>query len=150
MAPTFSSLDASSYQHPIRGGLFDILQEKTVAVMTERGIEYKTMSEHPISWADDQDPFRHVMGPNYANLAGNCFIRVLESFEEQLKDQYPDFMSGSRIGPMTNNYTMKISRVAKYPDTVCFHPSYPKTILKEYETNTSHGVAKSSLQRPAF
>lgn len=86
--------------------------------MLEQGIEYNLLTENPLSWADDQDPFGHVMTQAYAHYAGNCFMRLLESFQGQLRDKFSDFMSGSGIGPMTNNLTLKIKRVVKYPDLV--------------------------------
>ncbi|CAG8908464.1 unnamed protein product [Penicillium egyptiacum] len=116
MAPTFSPLDASSYQHPDRNGPYGPLREATVLAMLEQGIEYNALSENPISWADDQDPFGHVMAQAYVHYAGNCFVRLLESFQDLLKDEFSKFMSGRAIGPMTNQYTVKIKRVVKYPD----------------------------------
>lgn len=90
--------------------------------MMEQGIEYNTLSEKPLSWADDQDPFGHVMAQAYTHYSGNCFIRVLESFQVNLKDEFPRFMSGKAIGPMTNKLSLKIMRVVKYPDTVSSNP----------------------------
>ena len=133
---SLSALDASSYQHPIRGGPFEKLREATVLAMMEQGIEYNTLSENPLSWADDQDPFGHVMTQAYAHYSGNCFIRVLESFQANLKDEFPRFMSGKAIGPMTNKTSLKINRVVKYPDTVS---SIPHFLKFNFERLMDHG-----------
>lgn len=114
-----SPLIASSYQHPERDGEFGALQQKTIQQMMERGIEYSTLAEHPVSWAEDQDPFGHVMAQAYAHISAKCFTRFLESFHEKLQDEFPKFMSGRGIGPMTNRYTMTIKTPIKYPDLVC-------------------------------
>ncbi|KAJ5108355.1 hypothetical protein N7456_005030 [Penicillium angulare] len=116
MAPSFSPLDASSYRHPDRKGPYEPLREATIHAMTEQGIEYNLLSEIPLSWADDQDPFGHVTAQAYGHYVVNCFVRLLESFQHQLKGNFSDFMSGRGIGPMTNQYTTKIKRVVKYPD----------------------------------
>ncbi|KAJ6181228.1 hypothetical protein N7519_011689 [Penicillium mononematosum] len=116
MAPTFSPLDASSYRHPHRNGPYESLREATILAMLEQGIEYNTLSENPVSWADDQDPFGHVMAQSYMHYAGNSFIRLLESFEGHLKDEFPRFMSGRGIGAMSKQCSMKAKRVVKYPD----------------------------------
>ncbi|QLI69386.1 uncharacterized protein G6M90_00g066500 [Metarhizium brunneum] len=76
------------------------------------------MAEHALSWAEDQDPFGHVMSQAYPHINAKCFTRLLESFEESLKDKFPDFMGARGISAMTNRYTMAVKRVVKYPDTV--------------------------------
>ncbi|KAG2421223.1 hypothetical protein HFD88_000839 [Aspergillus terreus] len=116
MAKFASPLDASSYLHPERHGEFGALRQKTIQQMTERGIEYSTLAEHPVSWADDQDPFGHVMTQAYAHVNGKCFNRFLESFHENLQDEFPRFMSGRGIGPMTNKLNLTIKTPIKYPD----------------------------------
>ncbi|KAJ6140205.1 hypothetical protein N7471_006691 [Penicillium samsonianum] len=118
MAPNSSALDASSYRHPDRNGPYEPLRKATILAMLEQGIEYNTLSENLLSWADDQDPFGHVMAQAYVHYAGNCFVRLLESFQDRLKDNFSDLMSGDGIGPMTNQYTLKIKRVVKYPDLI--------------------------------
>ncbi|CAG7944297.1 unnamed protein product [Penicillium nalgiovense] len=107
MAPTFSPLDASSYRHPDRNGPYESLREATILAMLEQGIDYNSLSENPISWADDQDPFGHVKAQAYMNYVGNSFIRLLESFEGHPRDEFPRFMSGCGIGPMTNQCSME-------------------------------------------
>ncbi|GES62056.1 hypothetical protein ATEIFO6365_0005003200 [Aspergillus terreus] len=116
MAKFASPLEASSYLHPERHVEFGALRQKTIQQMTERGIEYSTLAEHPVSWADDQDPFGHVMTQAYAHVNGKCFNRFLESFHEKLQDEFPRFMSGRGIGPMTNKLNLTIKTPIKYPD----------------------------------
>jgi len=113
-----TALEASSYQHPIQHGQYDQFCEETIKKMVESGCEYATMAAHAISWAEDQDPFGHVMSQAYPHINAKCFTRLLESFEETLKDKFPDFMAGHGISAMTNRYSMVVKKVAKYPDMI--------------------------------
>jgi hypothetical protein len=122
MAPFLSALDASSYQSPDQNGRFSQFREKTVQAMIEQGIERSTLAEHGISWGEDQDPFGHVMAQTYPHICAKSFTRLLESFQEQLKDKFPDFMAGRGISVMTNRYNQAGKRMVKYPDLVCFYP----------------------------
>jgi hypothetical protein len=122
MAPFSSALDASSYQNPDQTGRFSQFREKIVQAMVERGIERSTLAEHGISWAEDQDPFGHVMAQTYPHICSKSCMRLVESFQEQLKDRFPDFMAGRGISIMTNRYTQIGKRMVKYPDLVCFYP----------------------------
>lgn len=118
MPPPASALLASSYQHPNPDGPFRSLRQTITQEMVERGFEYATMTEHAISWAEDQDPFGHVMVQTYMHIFARCFNRLLESFQEHLKDEFHTFMSPQGIGPVTNNLTLRMKRVIKYPDLV--------------------------------
>ncbi|KAJ6026040.1 hypothetical protein N7444_013719 [Penicillium canescens] len=118
MAPFMSALDASSYQSPDQNGSYSLLREKTVQAMIERGIDRPTLAEYGISWGEDQDPFGHVMAQTYPHIGAKSFTRLLESFQEQLKDRYPDFMAGRGISVMTNRLNQAGKRMVKYPDLV--------------------------------
>ncbi|KAH8692075.1 hypothetical protein BGW36DRAFT_437919 [Talaromyces proteolyticus] len=89
MAKLMSALEASSYQHPNLNGPFGVLRKETVQTMVERGLEYSSLAEHPLCMGGRS-------GPIWA-----CVSR---------------FMASRVIGPLTNRMTMKIKRVAKYPD----------------------------------
>ncbi|KAJ5985698.1 hypothetical protein N7522_012894 [Penicillium canescens] len=116
MAPFMSALDASSYQSPDQNGSYSLLREKTVQAMIERGLDRPTLAEYGISWGEDQDPFGHVMAQTYPHIGAKSFTRLLESFQEQLKDRYPDFMAGRGISVMTNRLNQAGKRMVKYPD----------------------------------
>ncbi|KAI9932545.1 hypothetical protein ASPWEDRAFT_730388 [Aspergillus wentii DTO 134E9] len=116
MRPFKSALEASSYQHPASNGPWAQRRDETISKMLEQGLEYPTLAEHPIAWAEDQDPFGHVMTQTYPHINAKCFLRLLESFEEQLKDRFPDFMKARGIGIMSNRLVLSMKRVVKYPD----------------------------------
>ncbi|KAI1370800.1 hypothetical protein F4677DRAFT_437262 [Hypoxylon crocopeplum] len=118
MAQFNSALEASSYLHPDRNGPYAQHREHTVKKMLNSGCEYITLAEHPLSWADDQDPFRHVMAQAYPRITSRCFNRLLESFEEALKEEFTSFTEARGISVVTKTYATTIRRVAKYPDTM--------------------------------
>ena len=120
--PNFkTALDASSYQHPDRKGPYSQPRQEMIQQILERGYEYSSLSEHPVAWAEDQDPSGHVMFQAYFHITSRCFIRVWETFEEQLKERFAGFMNGGGIGAVSKSYNVSVKRVAKYPDLVCFH-----------------------------
>lgn len=82
------------------------------------GYEYETMFEHPVSWGDDQDPFKHVTTSSYTRYFVNAGIRFFESFQGSLKDKFKEFMNAEGIGIVVRHYTADIRRPVKYPDSV--------------------------------
>jgi hypothetical protein len=88
MAPlvTFpSDLAASSYQARGGGDLYAPLREKVVAIALAMGYDRDTMVEYGVNWSDDQNPFGHVKNHGYLRLMTMCNMRVIFSFEAQLK-----------------------------------------------------------------
>lgn len=69
-------------------------------------------------WADDQDPFGHIMNAGFSHFASSCNFRVFESFEAQLGDKINDFINAKGIGVMVKQFTVDIKRPVSYPDSV--------------------------------
>lgn len=109
---------ASSYLNPDGGEAYAGPRQKVVAQATAMGYDVPTMTEHGVSWADDQDPFGHVGGATYAHLVFTCNFRVFESFARCLKDKYEDLLHARVVGVLTKTYSMDIKRQVSYPDCV--------------------------------
>ncbi|KAH8425944.1 uncharacterized protein LDX57_003683 [Aspergillus melleus] len=86
--------------------------------MLEQGNEYSTLTQHSVAWAEDQDPFGHVMFQTYGHISAQCGNRVIESFQEHLGDKFPEFMTAKGISAMSRRITITVRRVVKYPDLV--------------------------------
>lgn len=123
-AKIVSPLEASSYHHPYGGAAYAALREQVVKTATAMGYDPTTMTEHGIVWADDQDPFGHVMGAAYPHYIAVCNFRVFESFEPQLKEKFEDLLKARGIGVITKTYTVDLLRPVSYPDSVCLEPLY--------------------------
>jgi hypothetical protein len=113
-----SPLDASSYHHPNGGGAYAPLREIIIKTATAMGYDEATMSEHGIVWADDQDPFGHVLGAAYPHFGAVCNFRLFESFAEQLKDKYEDLVKARGVGVVTKSFETELMRPVSYPDSV--------------------------------
>lgn len=113
-----TALEASSYFHPDRGEVFHQQTQETIHEILEQGYEYPTLTQHNVSWAEDQDPFGHVMWQAYGHISAQCFNRVIESFQEPLGDKFQEFMTARGISAMSRRITMDVKRVVKYPDLV--------------------------------
>ena len=113
-----SPLEASSYHHPNGGDSYAPLREKIVKTATAMGYDVPTMSEHGVIWADDQDPFGHVLGAAYPHFGAVSGFRMFESFAEQLKDKYGDLFKAKGIGVMTKTFETELKRPVSYPDSV--------------------------------
>lgn len=111
-------LEASSYHHPYGGAAYAPLRDQVVKTATAMGYDPATMTEHGIVWADDQDPFGHVMGAAYPHYIAACNFRVFESFEVQLKEKFEDLLKARGIGVITKTYTVDLQRPVTYPDSV--------------------------------
>lgn len=120
MATFNNKLDASSYQHPGRDGPFQPLREKAMQSMVAAGIDYEYLAESPVAWAEDQDPFGHVTSQVYTHYAARAFNRMLDSWSIILGDKFAALEGASGVGVITNQYSVKIKRVVKYPDTVSY------------------------------
>ncbi|KAF9871771.1 hypothetical protein CkaCkLH20_10705 [Colletotrichum karsti] len=116
--PFSSRLEASSYHAPGGGPAYTALREKLVKQIIEQGYDADTMLEHGVVWADDQDPFGHVMGVAYSRFAAACNFRVVESFEAQLGDKVDDFINAKNVGMIVKEYTVDMKRQVSYPDSI--------------------------------
>ena len=83
------------------------------------GYDPKTMVERGVVWAEDQDPYGHVMHSQYIHFFGMCVHRVTESYDEFLDEQeYNDMILGKRVVPVVKKYELDIRRPVVYPDSV--------------------------------
>ncbi|KAK8089872.1 hypothetical protein PG997_004833 [Apiospora hydei] len=83
------------------------------------GYDPATMVERGVVWAEDQDPFGHVMQSQYMHFLGTCFHRVMESYDEHLTEQeYDDMIHARTVVPVVRRYELDIRRQVKYPDSV--------------------------------
>ena len=83
------------------------------------GYDPQTMVERGIVWAEDQDPFGHVMQSQYMAFLGICFHRVMESYDEFLnEEEYNDMILAKTVIPVVRRYELDIRRQVTYPDSV--------------------------------
>ena len=132
--PKPSRLQASQYFSPyVRAGApgvnasdstikdpYTPLRAKALATLEQMGFEPQTMVERGVAWAEDQDPFGHVMQSQYMHYFGLVWQRVMESYDEYFSpDEYRDLIQGKSILPVIHKYEMQIKRQIKHPDSVC-------------------------------
>lgn len=85
------------------------------------GYDPETMVERGVLWAEDQDPFNHVMHTQYMHFLGTCFHRVMESYAEYMTEgEYEDMITGKSTVPVARKYELDIRRHVKYPDAVSY------------------------------
>jgi acyl-CoA thioesterase FadM len=83
------------------------------------GYAPETMVERGVLWAEDQDPFGHVMQSQYMQYLGVCFHRVMESYDEFLsEEEYNGMNKAQTVVPVVRKYELDIRRQVMYPDTV--------------------------------
>lgn len=95
---------------------------RTTALSTLEALGYdpSTMVERGVVWAEDQDPFGHVMHSQYMHFLGACSHRFMESYSEFLsEEEYDDMIHARTIVPVVRKYELEIRRQVKYPDSVC-------------------------------
>lgn len=99
------------------------LRARALSTLEAMGYDPSTMVERGVIWAEDQDPFGHMMNSQYSHFFSTCFHRVMESFDEYLSEQeYKDMINGRNIIPVIQGYEFKIRRQVKYPDSVSRTP----------------------------
>ncbi|KAJ7084051.1 hypothetical protein B0H15DRAFT_849908 [Mycena belliarum] len=127
--PRLSRLAESAYNSPYsRAGAptphpntdpYAPLRAKALATLEAMGYDPQTMVERGIVWAEDQDPFGHVMQSQYMTFLGTCFHRVMESYDEFLsEEEYNDMILAKSVVPVLRRYQLDIRRQVKYPDTL--------------------------------
>lgn len=95
------------------------LRGRALATLEAMGYDPKTMVERGVLWAEDQDPFGHVMQSQYMHFLGTCFHRVMESYDEFLtRQEYDDMISAKTVIPAVRRYDLDIRRQVTYPDSV--------------------------------
>lgn len=127
--PTSSRLAQSAYNSPYsRAGAptphpncdpYEVLRSRALATLEAMGYDPKTMVEHGVVWAEDQDPYGHVMHSQYMHWAGSCLYRIMEGYDEWLSDQEcADMIQGKTLMIVVKKYELDIRRQVKYPDSV--------------------------------
>jgi acyl-CoA thioesterase FadM len=101
------------------------LRSKALITLESMGYDPQTMVERGVFWAEDQDPFGHVMQSQFMQFLGTCFHRVMESYDEFLSDaEYNDMVLAKTVIPVVRKYELSIRRQVMYPDAVsneCVH-----------------------------
>ncbi|KAI1203667.1 hypothetical protein F5X97DRAFT_283794 [Nemania serpens] len=127
--PTSSRLAQSAYNSPYsRAGAptphpncdpYEVLRSRALATLEAMGYDPKTMVEHGVVWAEDQDPYGHVMHSQYMHWAGSCLYRIMEGYDEWLSDQEcADMIQGKTLMIVVKKYELDIRRQVKYPDSI--------------------------------
>ncbi|ETS74344.1 hypothetical protein PFICI_14210 [Pestalotiopsis fici W106-1] len=94
------------------------------------------MVERGVLWAEDQDPFGHVMQSQYMHFLGTCFHRVMESYDEFLSQQeYDDMIHAKSVVPAIRKYDLDIRRQVKYPASLIV--AYRQDLI---EPTRNHGT----------
>ncbi|KAF4953810.1 hypothetical protein FSARC_12309 [Fusarium sarcochroum] len=95
------------------------LRANALRTLVEMGFDPKTMVEHGIVWAEDQDPFGHVTQSRYMQFLGTCFNRVMESYDGYLnEEEYQQMITGKTVIPVVKKYKLDIKRQVRYPDAL--------------------------------
>ncbi|KAF3065380.1 hypothetical protein GL218_02688 [Daldinia childiae] len=124
-----SRLAESAYQSPYssagapgphpNGDPYASLRSQALSTLEAMGYDPKTMVERGVVWAEDQDPFGHVMHTQYMHFFGQCFYRVMESYDEFLSEQeYDDMINAKTVIPVIRRYSLDIRKQVKYPDSL--------------------------------
>ncbi|KAH7110905.1 hypothetical protein B0J11DRAFT_599212 [Dendryphion nanum] len=127
--PCLSRLAESAYNSPYtRAGAptphpntdpYAPLRAQALATLESMGYDPLTMVERGVVWAEDQDPFGHVMQSQYMAYMGVCFHRVMESYAEFLSDEeYNNMILAKTVVPVVRKYELDIRRQVKYPDAL--------------------------------
>ncbi|KAK7935166.1 hypothetical protein PG985_000661 [Apiospora marii] len=95
------------------------LRAQALATLEAMGYDTATMVERGVVWAEDQDPFGHVMQSQFMHFLGTCFHRVMESYDEHLTTQeYDDMVHARTVVPVVRKYELDLRRQVKYPDSL--------------------------------
>jgi hypothetical protein len=101
------------------------LRGRALSTLEAMGFDPETMVERGVLWAEDQDPFGHVMQSQYMHFLGTCFHRVMESYDGFLgRQEYEDMIQARSVVPAIRRYDLDIRRQVKYPDSVRHNWSY--------------------------
>ncbi|KAK8046185.1 hypothetical protein PG996_014249 [Apiospora saccharicola] len=95
------------------------LRAQALATLEAMGYDPATMVERGVVWAEDQDPFGHVMQSQFMHFMGTCFHRVMESYGEHLTErEYDDMIHARTVVPVVRRYELDLRRQVKYPDSL--------------------------------
>lgn len=111
--------------------VYAALRATALASLEAMGFDPSTMVERGVVWAEDQDPFGHVMHSQYMHFLGTCFHRFMESYDEILSEQeYEDMINAKTVVPAIRRYELDIRRQVKYPDSVRIDLASPPPPLR--------------------
>ncbi|KAH5277194.1 hypothetical protein HBI70_095310 [Parastagonospora nodorum] len=95
------------------------LRTKALATLEGMGYDPKTMVERGVLWAEDQDPFGHVMNSRYMQFLGTVIYRVMECYDQYLnEEEYEGMITAKTVIPVVRKYELAILRQVKYPDAL--------------------------------
>ncbi|RYP72120.1 hypothetical protein DL769_004521 [Monosporascus sp. CRB-8-3] len=125
----FSRLAQSAYDSPYSrsgapgphptGDPYAPLRASAISTLEAMGYDPQTMAERGVLWAEDQDPFGHVMQSKFMHFLGIGFHRTMESYDEFLSEQeYADMILAKTVVPVVRKYELDIRRQVKYPDSL--------------------------------
>ncbi|KAI1384496.1 uncharacterized protein F4822DRAFT_415370 [Hypoxylon trugodes] len=123
------------------------LRSQALATLEAMGYDPATMVERGVVWAEDQDPFGHMMHSQYTHFFGTCIHRVMESYDEWLsEEEYDDMINARNVVPVLRRYTMDIRRQVKYPDSLI--AAYRQELIEP--TRNSGTTSLFSLKQQAI
>lgn len=112
------------------------LRGRALSTLEAMGFDPETMVERGVLWAEDQDPFGHVMQSQYMHFLGTCFHRVMESYDGFLgRQEYEDMIQARSVVPAIRRYDLDIRRQVKYPDSLIV--AYRQDLI---EPTRNHGT----------
>ncbi|KAF2118087.1 hypothetical protein BDV96DRAFT_620131 [Lophiotrema nucula] len=156
-SPRKSRLAESAYNSPYDGAgaptphpnsdPYAALRAKALATLESMGYDPQTMVERGVVWAEDQDPFGHVMHSQYMTFLGTCFHRIMESYDEFLsEEEYNNMILAKTVVPVVRKYELDIRRQVKYPDSLI--ATYREDCIEP--TRNSGTTSLFSLQQQAI
>ncbi|KAF2864791.1 hypothetical protein BDV95DRAFT_508618 [Massariosphaeria phaeospora] len=123
------------------------LRASGLATLEAMGYDPQTMVERGVLWAEDQDPFGHVMQSQFMQYLGTGFHRVMESYDEFLtEEEYNGMILATTVVPVVRKYELDIRRQVKYPDTLIV--AYRQDLIEP--TRNSGTTSLFSLQQQAI
>ncbi|KAJ8127624.1 hypothetical protein O1611_g6012 [Lasiodiplodia mahajangana] len=140
-----SQVDESSYHSPGGGKVYQPLREQIVNQALAQGYDEVSMTEHGIDWADDQDTFGHVTNARYNHYVSACNMRLLESFQEYLKDKFPDFINARTIGAIIKSTTLNMKKATSYPDSIIIAARINEVRPDRYQVTTTMWSLKQQV-----
>lgn len=122
------------------------LRASALATLEAMGYDPTTMVEHGVVWAEDQDPFAHVMHSRYIQIMGTSWHRVMESYDEFLsEEEYSNMIRAKTVIPVVKKYQLDIKRQVKYPDSVSLHvPARAVGIVYAHSSSAHFSVSARS------
>ncbi|KAI0482963.1 hypothetical protein GGR56DRAFT_217079 [Xylariaceae sp. FL0804] len=110
---------AGAAAHPNGADPYAELRRRALADLEAMGYDPTTMAEHGVLWAEDQDPYGHVMHSQYMHWAGSCLYRIMEGYDAWLsRAECDDMINGRGVIVVVQKYELEIRRQVRYPDCI--------------------------------